>query len=63
MIYYIHIYFYYFYHFIILLNIYRSPSRVCDVYVCSIFKAAGLFGDLADQINCVEFENSGGTYI
>jgi hypothetical protein len=29
-------------------------SLVCDVFVCSIWKAAGLFGDVADQIQCTE---------
>jgi len=27
---------------------------VCDVFVCSIWKAGGLFGDLADSIQCSE---------
>jgi hypothetical protein len=30
-------------------------SMVCDVFVCSIWKAAGLFGDLKDEIQCTEF--------
>jgi hypothetical protein len=31
-----------------------GKSMVCDVFVCSIWKAAGLFGDLADEIQCTE---------
>jgi len=31
-----------------------GKSMVCDVFVCSVWKAAGLFGDLADQIQCTE---------
>lgn len=34
-----------------------GPARVCDVYSCSIYKAAGLFGDLTDKIQCGEFQN------
>lgn len=34
-----------------------GPARVCDSYACAIYKAGGLFGDLADQIQCVEFQN------
>jgi len=33
------------------------PSSVCDVHVCRAAKAGGLFGDIADQINCAEFTN------
>jgi len=29
-------------------------SMVCDVFVCEMWKAAGLFGELASQINCTE---------
>jgi len=29
-------------------------SMVCDVFVCEMWKHAGLFGDLAGQINCTE---------
>jgi hypothetical protein len=32
-------------------------SMVCDSYLCAIAKAAGLFGDLADEIQCTEFDN------
>eukprot|EP01102_Stenamoeba_stenopodia_P022692 TRINITY_DN9549_c0_g1_i4.p1 TRINITY_DN9549_c0_g1~~TRINITY_DN9549_c0_g1_i4.p1 ORF type:complete len:568 (+),score=96.16 TRINITY_DN9549_c0_g1_i4:72-1775(+) len=32
-------------------------SMVCDVFVCSVWKHAGLFGDLTDQIQCTEFTN------
>jgi hypothetical protein len=32
-------------------------SMVCDVYACSMYKAAGVFGGLADSIQCAEFEN------
>jgi len=32
----------------------NGKSMVCDVFVCSMWKAAGLFGDLADQIQCTE---------
>jgi hypothetical protein len=31
-----------------------GPSMVCDVFVCSMWKAAGLFGDVADDIQCTE---------
>jgi len=31
---------------------------VCDVFACSIYKAAGLFGSLADKIQCGEFQNA-----
>lgn len=37
-----------------------GPSMVCDVFVCSVYKAAGLyrhFGVPDDQINCVEDTN------
>lgn len=36
------------------------PSYVCDVYVCAVLKAAGLFawaGVADDEVNCVEFTN------
>jgi len=36
---------------------YTNPdglSMVCDVFVCSMWKAGGLFGDLADSIQCTE---------
>lgn len=32
-------------------------SMVCCVLVCSMWKAAGVFGDLADTINCAEATN------
>lgn len=32
-------------------------SMVCDVFVCSVWKAAGLFGNLTDSIQCTEFTN------
>jgi len=31
-----------------------GPSMVCDVFVCTIWKSAGLFGNLADDIQCTE---------
>jgi hypothetical protein len=31
-----------------------QKSMVCDVFVCSMWKAAGLFGDLKDQFQCTE---------
>lgn len=34
-----------------------GPSMVCDVFVCSVYKAAGLFGDLKDELQCTEFQN------
>jgi hypothetical protein len=32
-------------------------SMVCDVFVCETWKAGGLFGDMADEIQCTEFTN------
>lgn len=32
-------------------------SMVCCVFVCSTWKAAGVFGELADSINCAEVTN------
>jgi len=32
-------------------------SMVCDVFVCSMYKHGGLFGDLADEIQCTEMQN------
>eukprot|EP01100_Stratorugosa_tubuloviscum_P013949 TRINITY_DN719_c0_g2_i1.p1 TRINITY_DN719_c0_g2~~TRINITY_DN719_c0_g2_i1.p1 ORF type:complete len:554 (+),score=244.36 TRINITY_DN719_c0_g2_i1:149-1810(+) len=32
-------------------------SYVCDVFVCEMYKSAGLFGNLTDQIQCTEFTN------
>jgi len=34
-----------------------GPSMVCCVFVCNMWKAAGLFGDLTDEINCAEQTN------
>lgn len=34
-----------------------GPARMCDALVCSLWKAGGLFGDLADKIQCTEFTN------
>jgi len=34
-----------------------GKQMVCDVFVCSMWKAAGLFGALSDQIQCTEFTN------
>jgi hypothetical protein len=33
-------------------------ARVCNAYACSIQKAAGLFGALADEINCADTHNT-----
>jgi hypothetical protein len=30
-------------------------SMTCDVFVCSMWKAGGMFGDLSDSIQCAEF--------
>jgi len=35
----------------------RDRSMVCDVYVCELWKAAGLFGDLSDKFHCTEATN------
>ena len=35
----------------------RGYSMVCDVLVCETWKNGGLFGSLADQIQCTEFTN------
>jgi len=32
-------------------------SMVCCVFVCNIWKAAGVFGSLTDEINCAELTN------
>eukprot|EP00756_Hemistasia_phaeocysticola_P036574 Hpha_TRINITY_DN16649_c0_g12::TRINITY_DN16649_c0_g12_i1::g.182802::m.182802 len=32
-------------------------SMVCDVFVCSMYKHGGLFGDMADEIQCTEMQN------
>jgi len=34
-----------------------GPSMVCDVLVCAMYKAAGLFGNIANEIQCTEFTN------
>ena len=34
-----------------------GPSMVCDVFVCRMWKAAGMFGAMADEINCGEWTN------
>jgi hypothetical protein len=34
-----------------------GPSLVCCTFVCNIWKHGGLFGDLADEINCAEQTN------
>jgi len=34
-----------------------GKSMVCDVFVCSVYKAAGLFGPFADEIQCTEMTN------
>ena len=35
-----------------------APSSVCCVFVCKMWKAAGIFGDFTDDINCGEQTNS-----
>jgi len=35
----------------------QGPARMCDALVCSLWKAGGLFGDIADDIQCTEFTN------
>ncbi|SPQ96529.1 unnamed protein product (mitochondrion) [Plasmodiophora brassicae] len=35
----------------------RGRSMVCCVFVCAVWKAAGLFGQHAGEINCAEFTN------
>lgn len=34
-----------------------GKAMVCCVFVCNTWKAAGVFGDLADSINCAEQTN------
>jgi len=34
-----------------------APSMMCDTFVCRIWKAGGLFGNLTSEINCGEFTN------
>ena len=36
---------------------YVGKAMVCCVFVCNTWKAAGIFGELADSINCAEFTN------
>lgn len=36
---------------------YIGKSMVCCVFVCNTWKAAGVFGELADSINCGEMTN------
>lgn len=36
---------------------YVGKDMVCDVFVCNMWKAGGLFGDLKDKINCAEMTN------
>jgi hypothetical protein len=36
---------------------YVGKAMVCCVLVCNTWKAAGVFGELADSINCAEFTN------
>lgn len=36
---------------------YVGADMVCDVFVCHMWKAGGLFGELADEINCGEMTN------
>jgi len=35
----------------------NGPSMVCCVFVCHTWKEAGVFGDMADEINCAEQTN------
>ena len=35
----------------------QGPAMVCCVFVCHLWKSAGLFGNVTDQINCAEFTN------
>ena len=32
----------------------KSPVMICNVFVCNVWKSAGLFGDIDDQIECGE---------
>jgi len=32
----------------------KSPVMICNVFVCNVWKAGGLFGDIDDQIECGE---------
>jgi hypothetical protein len=31
-----------------------GPSMVCDVFVCNVLRAGGIFGDIGDQVQCAE---------
>lgn len=35
----------------------KGPSMVCDVFVMRMWKAAGIFGNITDQIQAAEFTN------
>ena len=35
----------------------KGPSMVCDVFVVSMWKAGGIFGNLTDLIQASEFNN------
>merc|ERR1711871_900366 len=35
----------------------EGMSMVCDVFICAVYKAAGLFGSDAEQIQCSEQTN------
>merc|ERR1712070_1370213 len=35
----------------------QGLARMCDALVCSMWKEGGLFGDLADKVQCTEFTN------
>jgi len=36
----------------------QGRSMVCCVFVCSLWKAAGVFGSMSDAINCAELTNA-----
>ena len=36
----------------------RAESMVCCVFVCALWKAAGLFSEVGDEVNCTEFVNT-----
>ncbi len=36
----------------------EAPAQVCCVFVCKMWKAAGIFGNLTSEINCGEFTNT-----
>ena len=31
---------------------FTSDVSICNVFVCKVFKASGIFGDLVDQVRC-----------